>query len=328
MENRSPARGRIAGPAGYLEQMRRALSIAAGLAAVLAAGCAPAVFVSQPLDATLYPEPTHDAVTFWGHASVYMDFAGTGIVTDPVFESTYSPIHGRTVPKPPPETYDQTSIILISHAHHDHLNPKTLSRFSSDAVILCPVPSEKYVRNLGPAVRVMRPGDEFPFPGGRVIAVPALHPGARWFGKAKADGRALGYVVTTPAVTVYYSGDTEYFPGIEEIGSRYRPDIAILNVNVHLEPEDALRAMFSLGSPRVIPIHRDAYGGRAARRGRKWRDEFDRLAGPLCLPLRVGESVALAGPGVPSTPGASSAAARTETGRAESGPAVESDHLK
>ena len=304
------------------------LSIAVVLAVAFTAGCAPAVFVSQPLDPVLYPEPAHDAVTFWGHATVYIDLHGTGIVTDPVFESTYSPIHGRTVPKPPREAYDQTSIILISHAHQDHLNPRTLSRFSSDAVILCPAPSEKYVRNLGPSVHVMRPGDEFAFPGGRVIAVPALHPGARWFGEAKADGRALGYVITTSTVTIYYSGDTEYFPGIEEVGTRYRPDLAILNVNAHLKPADALHAMLSLGSPRVLPVHRDSYGGRAARRGRHWRDEFEDLAGPLCLPLKVGERFSLAHPS--DAPGMDGFAVTAHPGKgsAASRAATDSDHLK
>jgi len=290
------------------------LPIVVGLAAVVVVGCAPAVFVSQPTDARLYPEPTRDTITFWGHSSVYMDLAGTGIVTDPVFEDSYSPIHGRTVPRPPPEAYDQTSIILVSHAHHDHLNPRTLARFSPNAVILCPAPSEKYVRNLGPKVRVMRLGDEFPFHGGRIVAVPALHSGARYLGAVKADGRALGYVIITPTSTIYYSGDTEYFPGIEEIGTRYRPDLAILNVNAHLKPDDALQAMLSLGVPRVIPVHRDAYGGRAARRGRKWRDEFDGLAGPLCMPLRVGERYALASLATPAGEGTRSTEMDSDAG--------------
>ena len=263
--------------------------------AILLAGCAPVLVVNQPFDATLYPEPSRDTVTFWGHASVYLDVGGMGIVTDPVFGERYSIFHGRTIPMPPREAYDQTSIILISHAHHDHLDPKTLKRFSPNAIILCPAPSAKHVRDLGPAVLVMKPGDEYPFPGGRIIAVPAHHPGSRWIGKAAADGRALGYVIETAEATVYVSGDTDYFDGMEEIGARYRPDLAVLNVNAHLPPDDAMRAMNSLGAELAIPVHMGAYGNRAGRRGQRWRKEFLELADERGVPLAVGESLPLRG---------------------------------
>ncbi len=264
-----------------------------GLLIALGPGCAPALFVSSRPDPVLYPEPRGGAVTFWGHACVYVDVAGFGIVTDPVFESRYSPFNGRRIPRPPDEAYDQTSVVLISHAHQDHLQPRTLARFRKDCVILCPAPSEKYARGLGPQVRVMRPGDEFTFPRGTVIAVPADHPGGRYSRKARADGRALGYVIKAPRVTVYYSGDTEYFQGIEQIGAVYRPDLAILNVNAHLKPEDALRAAVALGSSRVIAAHVGAYGGHAGKLARQWHEEFLKLAGPLAIPLRVGECIAL-----------------------------------
>ena len=265
----------------------------AWLMIALGPGCAPALFVSQRSDPILYSEPSRGAVTFWGHASVYVDIAGFGIVTDPVFGSRYSPFNGRRIPKPPPSAYDQTDVILISHAHQDHLQPSTLARFPESAVILCPEPSEKYVCGLGPKVQVMRPGDEFPIPGGRIVAVPADHAGGRYARKPLPDGRALGYVIETPRITIYYSGDTDYFWGIEQVGAILRPDLAILNVNAHLRPADALRATLALGASRVIPAHVGAYGGRAAGRGRQWQKEFIRLAGALALPLRVGESVAL-----------------------------------
>jgi L-ascorbate metabolism protein UlaG (beta-lactamase superfamily) len=252
-------------------------------------------FESPRLDPDLYAEPPGEAVTFWGHACVYIDVRGRGIVTDPVFGRRYSPLNGRRIPSPPPNAYEQTRVILISHAHHDHLQPRTLARFPKRAVILCPPPSEKYVRSLGPRVRVMRVGEEYRFSGGTIVAVPADHPGGRYSHTAEADGRALGYVIRTENGTVYYSGDTDYFPGIEAIGRRYRPDLALLNVNAHLRPADALRAAEALGSPRVVPLHLGAYGGRAARRGKRFHREFLDLAGPLAMPLQVGESVLLNG---------------------------------
>ena len=271
--------------------MRRALLVAT--LAVLSGCAAPAPFVHKPIDAHLYHEPHRNAVTFWGHASVYIDADGVGIVTDPAFESSYSPIHPRKVPRPPLSAYDQTSIVLISHAHSDHLDPPTLRRFPRTAVILCPAPAEKYVRGLGPGVHVMRPGETYAFPGGTVVAVAADHPGGRWVGKAKADGRALGYVIVTPERTIYYSGDTEYFSGIEDVGRRFHPDLAVLNVNVHLPPADAIRAVVAIGADRVIPIHRSAFGGGHQERTARYREEFQHLADSLSIPLGVGDELSL-----------------------------------
>lgn len=264
------------------------------LLVAVTSGCAPALFVTTRPDASLYREPPANAITFWGHACVYVDVDGFGIVTDPVFGGRYSPFNGRKIPTPPPGAYDQTRVILISHAHQDHLQPKTLARFSREAVILCPAPCAEYVRGLGPRVRLMRPGDEYAFPGGSIVAVAADHPGERWSREERADGGALGYVIRTQTHVLYYSGDTKLFDGIEAVGRKFGPDVAILNVNAHLKPKDAMRAERELGSPRVIASHTGAYGGIAGRRGRAWHREFLALAGSLGVPLQVGQSVSLA----------------------------------
>ena len=102
-------------------------------------------------------------------------------------------------------------------------------------------------------------------------------------------------MIETAEATVYVSGDTDYFDGMEEIGTRYRPDLAVLNVNAHLPPGDAMRAMHSLGAQRAIPVHMGAYGNRAGRRGQRWRKEFLELAGEHGAPLAVGQSLPLRG---------------------------------
>ena len=259
----------------------------------LGSGCAALGRSVHGTDPLLYPEPPADAITFWGHACAYIDVDGFGIVTDPVFAARYAVIRRRVIPSPPPEAYDQSRVVLISHAHHDHLDPATLARFPKGIVILAPAPAAAYLRKHGIAARVMRPGAEFPIPGGVIVAVAALHPGGRNSLKARSDGRALGYVIETPRCTIYYSGDTEYFPGIEEVGRRYHPDLAILNVNVHLPPADALRSMDVLGAERVLPIHRSAFGGGHQRRNAMYREEFQRLADSLSIPLAVGQEFSL-----------------------------------
>ena len=240
---------------------------------------------------SLEPEP--NAITFWGHACAYIDVAGVGIVTDPVFTNRYATIRRRLIPPPPPSAYDQTDVVLISHSHHDHLNAATLKRFPADAIILAPAPAVRYLHKRGIPARVMAPGDEFAIPGGSIVAVAAHHPGGRLSLRARADGQALGYIIQTSASTIYYSGDTEYFPGFADIGARYDPDIALLNINAHLSAPEAIFAVADLGMPIVLPIHYGAYNGKSVTHGPRWRRELVRALGQTVVPIQVGESYLL-----------------------------------
>ncbi|HEY6571789.1 MAG TPA: MBL fold metallo-hydrolase [Candidatus Eisenbacteria bacterium] len=244
-----------------------------------------------------YSEPERDAITFWGHACAYIDVSGIGIVTDPVFVDRYAAIRRRLIPPPPPEAYDQTRIVLISHAHHDHLNAATLRRFPANSVILAPAPAARYLARRGIRAHVMRPGDKYEIPGGFIVAVQAHHPGGRHSLKARADGQAVGYIIRTALSTIYYSGDTEYFPGFAEIGDRYDPDIALININAHLQSPDAIQAVADLGMPIVLPIHHGAYDGKSVRHGPRWRGELARALGPTVIPIEVGESYPLSNVG-------------------------------
>lgn len=269
---------------------------------VIGTGCSASSHPRPTTDPVLYREPPPNAITFWGHACAYIDIGGFGIVTDPVFAGTWAIVRHRLIPIPPPEAYDQTQVVLISHAHQDHLDPKTLARFSPWTVILAPAPAAKYLAKRGILAHVMKPGDEYRFPHGSIIAVAARHPGGRKSLKARSDGRALGYVIRTENVTIYYSGDTEYFPGFAAIGTMYRPDIALLNVNRHLHSQDAQLAVADLGASIVIPAHYGAYSGPSARLAQRWRAELVAALGPSVVPLEVGESLRIPGSAAAAAP--------------------------
>jgi L-ascorbate metabolism protein UlaG (beta-lactamase superfamily) len=262
---------------------------------ILAAGngCSSSIAGGAP---ALFPDPPDNSITFWGHACVYIDVDGFGIVTDPAFQKT-AHIRRRRVPAPPPSSYEHTGVILISHAHSDHLSIETIETFPESAVVLCPAPSADYLRDLGREVRVMKLGDEYRYPGGRIVAVAALHAGSRFGITNEADGRALGYVVYTPESVIYYSGDTNYFRGFEEVGEKHRPDIAILNINGHLHSEDAIQAALATRARTVIPIHFGAFGylwGGVQEVPRNY-EEIETVLEPVLLLLKPGESVPLSG---------------------------------
>jgi L-ascorbate metabolism protein UlaG (beta-lactamase superfamily) len=257
-------------------------------------GCASTLARS---DAQRYPLPRPNAITFWGHACCYIDVEGYGIVTDPVFDTRLS-LRRRKVPAPPPAAYSGARVILVSHAHDDHLSPKTIATFPESTLVLCPFPAAKYLENVRQPVRAMRPGDEQPFPGGTIVAVAVHHPGGRYGTDAEADGRALGYVIRTSQATLFISGDTNLFPGFGVIGARYEPTVAILHVNGHLHSMDAVRAARALGARTIVPVHWGAYGYLWFAEKKQPRDveELRAHLGPRLVPLALGTSMPLARP--------------------------------
>lgn len=132
----------------------------------------------------------------------------------------------------------------------------------------------------------MVPGDEYIFPGGTIVAVPGHYPGDRNSTKIEPDGRALGYVIHARGRSIYYSGDTGYFHGMYAIRREHFPDVALLNIDDHLNSYDAIFAISALGNPTVIPIHRGVYGDSGSDR----LEELIQRKGDLIVPLGVGES--------------------------------------
>ena len=269
--------------------MRRAVALFAACIAI--AGCSGVARV----DPQRYAGPPRDSVTFWGHACVFVDAGGLGIVTDPVFESNLWQ-RRRFIGAPPPEVLQRVRVVLLSHAHDDHTSPESLALFGAGVTILGPAPVVDFLAEKGVAAKAMRAGDEYVVDGVRFIAVAAHHAGGRMSVTASTDGRALGWVVITPAATLFYSGDTDYCSTFANVGWTYAPDIAILNINGHLMPVDASRAARALRAPVVIPAHWGGYGYWVVGGNRHPRGETQlaRLLGKRLHVLEVGQSLPLA----------------------------------
>ncbi len=245
-------------------------------------------------DGDFFPPPPRNHVTFWGHACCYIDVEGFGIVTDPVFAGRYG-FRRRKIPIPPAQSRAGTRLILVSHAHMDHLDTETIAMFPDSAIVLCPWTVTGYLEESGREFRIMRPGDTYEYPHGKVVAVAADHPGRRFsLRKSSTDG-AIGFVITTPFGTVYYSGDTGYFEGMIDIGTAWQPEIAILNMTSHLSGRSAVRAVWATRAKAVIPVHFGAYdyilfGPLKSPRG---YDDIEELISEQAVLLQPGESLSL-----------------------------------
>ncbi len=211
------------------------------------------------------------AITWIGHSSFLLQLAGKHILIDPVFTRFLIVLKRRRKPGIALRDLPPIDLVLLTHAHMDHLNLPSLRgilrsnrRYGVPApIVIVPKGVEDLVNKLPfREIHMLEPWTSATFGALTVTMTPARHWGARMFDDV---GRGYGgYVVQAEGHFIYHSGDTAYFPGFAAIGERLHPQVALLPIgayspdsfrSVHTSPEDALQAFQDLGSKLMIPMH-------------------------------------------------------------------------
>lgn len=237
----------------------------------------------QALRYTAPPEG-ENGVTFIGHSSFLLELGGVRALVDPVFARSLVVLRRQRLPGLDWRSLPAIDAVLLTHAHMDHLNVRSLRRVirrtrrltGRAPEVVVPRGVEDLVSRLGFArVHTMEWWGEAQVAGLSVTMTPAQHWGARMF---RDVHRGFGgYVLCGGGSSVYHSGDTAYFEGFREIGRRLAPEVALLPIGayfpdsyraVHTSPEDALRAFRDLGSALMVPMHFGTF-----RLGREPMDE-------------------------------------------------------
>lgn len=212
-----------------------------------------------------------------GHASLLIQAAGVNILTDPVWSERASPFR-RVGPKRvtvPGIAFDDLppiDVVLLSHAHYDHLDVDTLRRLQAahEPLMAMPLGNDAIVRAAVPAARCVS-GDWWDsLDLGNGITT-TLTPANHWSNRWPSDTRMTlwsGHYLETPTGSIWFVGDTGYgdgriFGGVRErLGS---PDLALIPIGAyaprwfmaaqHVDPADALRIFNDVGARRALGIH-------------------------------------------------------------------------
>jgi L-ascorbate metabolism protein UlaG (beta-lactamase superfamily) len=220
------------------------------------------------------------AVTWLGHATLRLALDGATILTDPALHPRMGGLI-RHAAQPKPPTWHGVDAVLVSHAHHDHLDLPSLGLLDPDVHVVVPRGLGALVRGAGMRqVSEVDVGDRLTVRSVVIEVVPALHAGRRVPRGPTAP--AIGYVIEG-SQRVYFAGDTGLFEVMEEIG-RTGLDLALLPVwgwgprlrGGHLDPAGAANALTLLRPTHAVPIH----WGTFWPAGMRWvaRDRF-RLPG-------------------------------------------------
>ncbi len=180
-------------------------------------------------------------ITFIGHGTLMFQHQNLVVDVDPV--SQYADF--STLPK--------ADIVLVTHEHGDHLDPKAVEAVKKDKTTV--IGTAKCVAQV-PGMVPMTNGDSRTVQGVRIEAVPAYNivnnrPSGQPF---HPKGEGNGYLITFADKRVYVAGDTENTP---EMKALKNIDIAFLPMNLPytMTPEmvaDAAKAF----QPKVLyPYH-------------------------------------------------------------------------
>jgi L-ascorbate metabolism protein UlaG (beta-lactamase superfamily) len=223
---------------------------------------------TRPAQVVAPPPPGALGATFVGHASVMLTTAETRVLIDPCLGNFLWGLRRADAACLDPRDAAATSLVLISHAHADHLHPPSLRRLPRSATLVVPPGCGELVERLGfTQAVVLEPGADFRFRDLLITSVGARHGGRRSLVDLRWRG-ACGYVVRGQGVTVYFAGDTGYFSGFRDLGRRMKPDLALLPISgyeplalreTHMSPLDAVAAFEDLEARLFIPIAHSAF---------------------------------------------------------------------
>jgi N-acyl-phosphatidylethanolamine-hydrolysing phospholipase D len=206
------------------------------------------------------------ALTWVGHATFAVHDDDDVFLTDPHFGPRALLPGRRTPPGVPLESVPQHAFAVLSHNHYDHLDAYTVERLSKDMKWFVPMGLASWFRARG-RENVVELDWWRSARHGRwtVTCVPVQH----WSARIE-QGRNVtlwcGWVVDSGARKYFFSGDTGYFHGFEEIGRRFGPiDVAMLPIGAyeprwfmrhqHMDPSEALQAFRDLGARHLLPMH-------------------------------------------------------------------------
>jgi L-ascorbate metabolism protein UlaG (beta-lactamase superfamily) len=207
--------------------------------------------------------PDDLAATFVGHATVLLQWKGLNILTDPNFASRVIVPKRLVEPGIPIHKLPPLDLVVVSHAHLDHLVKPSLRQLPKDVPVVVPTGLAELITPLGfRRVYELNWWQDLEGDGFKVIHVPANHWGRRT--PHDRDRGYGGFVIERHGHHVYFAGDTAYFKGFLEIGRAFPIELALIPIGayrpssfrlVHCNPEDALQAFEDMQGHYMVPIH-------------------------------------------------------------------------
>lgn len=206
-------------------------------------------------------------LTWLGHAGFFVQIGGVNIVIDPNWALWHGPVKRVRHPSLRAHDLPRIDLVLITHAHFDHLHLPSLRAVACQQPVILP-------RGVGSLVQRCGFGRIFELDVWQTARYRDLHitltPAKHWGARMIHDTyrKFGGFLIRHEERTVFHCGDSALFDGFTEIGKRADIDVALLPIGaydapsgrpVHMNPEEAVDVFEMLGAGVMIPMHHDTF---------------------------------------------------------------------
>jgi L-ascorbate metabolism protein UlaG (beta-lactamase superfamily) len=206
-------------------------------------------------------------VTWLGHAGFFAQIGGVNIIVDPNWALWHGPVKRLHHPSLWPSELPKIDLVLVTHAHFDHLHLPSLRRIARGQPIIVPKGVGDVVKRVGfGQITELETWDKVRFRDLRITLTPARHWGARMIHDTHRGFG--GFLIESPERSLFHCGDSSMFDGFKDIGQRARIDIALMPIGaylapsgrpVHMNPEEALDAFEMMGAKNMVPMHHNTF---------------------------------------------------------------------
>jgi L-ascorbate metabolism protein UlaG (beta-lactamase superfamily) len=213
-----------------------------------------------------------------GHATVLINFFGINILTDPVlfprigiripFLFTIGPKR-LTAPALTVDELPRIDIVLLSHAHFDHIDWRTLRKIGRTTKVIT-ARNTRDLLNWTPLRDITEldwgEAQSIETAAGfiKITAVPTQHWGARM---QHDDYRGYnGYLIERNGRRILFGGDTAFTNRFVEVRQYGPVDLAVFSIAAynpwirsHADPEQAIQMANDAGARFIMPIHHQTF---------------------------------------------------------------------
>ena len=211
---------------------------------------------------------THQiGITWLGHAAFLVQLETANILIDPNWALWHGPVKRLRHPTLFAHDLPEIDLVLITHAHFDHLHIPSLKRVANGQPVIVPRGVGSLLKRLDfGSITELDTWQSTTFRDLSITLTPARHWGARMI--HDTHRHFGGYLIESADRTVFHCGDSAIFDGFKEIGDRADIDVALMPIGaydapsgrpVHMNPEEALDAFQMLDAGIMVPMHHDTF---------------------------------------------------------------------
>jgi L-ascorbate metabolism protein UlaG (beta-lactamase superfamily) len=237
-------------------------------------------------DRPILPAPKHPSPSAWrddqltaawlGHATMLVNFHGVWILTDPIFSDQAGPNFGPiaigpkryVAPALTVEELPEIDLILLSHAHFDHMDMRSLAKLARHSPRATVITAAKTSDLLG-GKKFARINElawkqtatlNFSNQPLSLTAIQVRHWGARWRSDTWRGYNA--YLLERNGKRVIFSGDTAYTTAFAPFADSGGVDLMFVPIGAydpwimnHCSPDEAVKMAAQAAARHVFPMH-------------------------------------------------------------------------